>query len=236
MNYTVHVSFPRSGHHALVRCLMDLLPEELSYCDYYRHCRRVPCTDGSKNYQKTHDFDLDLPIREDLNYIVQIRNPLEAVPSWYEYKFKDPYTRSGERGWKKLLDRWLLRDNRLHWELFSRQKFDYWRRFAKKWSQSVQRPNVILLTYRDFVRDTTGALARVLDLAGVKSEVPSERIAEVVEARRVEKRRELERFRYYDLQRFSRLEQGFMPLLQQLGIDPVAKEMHRREHRDHREF
>lgn len=220
---------PRSGHHALVRCLLDLLPDELSYCDFYRHCRQVPCTDPATNYHKTHDFDLRLPIRDDLKYIVQIRNPLEAIPSWYKYKFNHPYTRSGERGWKKVLDCWLLGDNRLHWEFFFRQKTDYWKGFARKWSEKVCRPNVLLMTYRDFVENSGASLEQVLAFAEAETEISANRIRDVVDEHRVEKRRELSRVRYFDTGRFRRLERDFMPIMEQLGIEPILIMPNRRQ-------
>lgn len=207
MDYIVHVSFPRSGHHALVRCMMDLLPEELHYCDYYRHCRQVPCIDSKTNYQKTHDFDVALAVQNELKYIVQVRHPLEAIPSWYEYKFNDPYTRSGESRWKKLLDRWVLRDNRLHWNYFFPQKLRYWERFADKWAGQIARPNVLLLTYDDFVSDTAKTLRRALEFSGAETRVGDSELQAVVREHKVERRRDLTDFRYFDRGKFRRAQE-----------------------------
>lgn len=221
MDYVVHVSFPRSGHHALVRCMMDLLPDELNYCDYYRHCRQVPCSDPATNYQKTHDFDLDLPVDDGLKYVVQIRNPLEAISSWYEYKFKDPYTRSGESGWKKQLDRWVLRDTRWHWRFFFNQKLGYWERFVEKWSGRVGRPNVLLLTYHEFVGDTSATLRRVLQFAGAETPVSDQQLRKVVQEHRVEKRRNLADFRYFNREKFSRTQARLSGKIAALGLSEV---------------
>src|SRR4030042_821818 len=80
---TVCVTFPRSGHHMLVRLLTRYYAGELGplqdspkiqklaakhhyragklcYCEYYDHCRTVPCSDTNTNFQKTHALDLKL--------------------------------------------------------------------------------------------------------------------------------------------------------------------------------
>jgi len=75
------ISFPRCGHHALTEVLRAYFGENFHYGEIYRDGARIG--PGSKtNWQKNHDFNLDTPVLPDRNYIVQIRNPLEAIESW----------------------------------------------------------------------------------------------------------------------------------------------------------
>jgi len=96
------ISFPRSGHHLLVNCLVRYFGNELSfdsrsvetgtdrshfscgefiYCEYYTHCRKIPCSNLKTTFQKSHDFDLTLPNIAGQYYIVQYRNPKDAIAS-----------------------------------------------------------------------------------------------------------------------------------------------------------
>lgn len=70
-------SFPRSGHHLLVNCLLAyygetpyvqktsgeiIIPELIGswnfvYCEYYNHCYQVPCAHPATCFQKNHDDD-----------------------------------------------------------------------------------------------------------------------------------------------------------------------------------
>jgi hypothetical protein len=75
------ISFPRCGHHALTEVLRHYFAENFHYGEIYRDGARIG--PGSvTNWQKNHDFNLDTPVLPDRNYIVQIRNPLEAIESW----------------------------------------------------------------------------------------------------------------------------------------------------------
>jgi hypothetical protein len=75
------ISFPRCGHHALTEVMRFYFAENFHYGEIYRDGARIG--EGSPtNWQKNHDFNLDTPVLPDRNYIVQIRNPLEAIESW----------------------------------------------------------------------------------------------------------------------------------------------------------
>lgn len=124
---TVCVSFPRSGHHLLVRMLWDYFngPGPVSihpepdrafvYCSYYGHCHEVPCPVAQTNFQKHHDLDLSLAT--DLPCLVQVRSPLPALRSYYQ----------------------LFEEGRLprleaeDWDTFARRGLAYHSAFCHKW-------------------------------------------------------------------------------------------------------
>ena len=69
MDYVVGISWPRSGHHMLLRLLKLYFGPSFGYCSLYgdrpehpevpQCCRCVPCTNAGKiNFSKNHDFDL----------------------------------------------------------------------------------------------------------------------------------------------------------------------------------
>ena len=76
------ISFPRSGHHALTEVLRFYFAENFHYGEIYRNGTALGEGTPPTNWQKNHDFNLTTPILPDRNYVVQVRNPLEAIESW----------------------------------------------------------------------------------------------------------------------------------------------------------
>jgi len=58
---------------------------DFRYCEYYKHCKSIPCSDPIANFQKTHDFNGEVENSTSLYYIVQYRHPIEQIISHYEY-------------------------------------------------------------------------------------------------------------------------------------------------------
>lgn len=83
LNRTMLVSFPRSGHHLLVRGLTEALDHRLVYSEFYSCVHNFETT-PYVNLQKNHDFRLDLPFTDELHYIVLYRDFDPAVESWYK--------------------------------------------------------------------------------------------------------------------------------------------------------
>lgn len=81
MRKTLIATFPRSGHHLLVRGLNVLLEGQMVYSEKYTSTFDI--TDPICNVQKTHDFELDEPILPEHKHIVQIREFDDAISSWY---------------------------------------------------------------------------------------------------------------------------------------------------------
>lgn len=83
------ISFPRSGQHLIMRFLKffsEKVGMEFSYCEYYSHCRKMPCSEG-RRYQKNHDLNLDISIDNRSKYLVLFRsNMLEQLEAYYRYK------------------------------------------------------------------------------------------------------------------------------------------------------
>lgn len=140
------VSFPRSGHHALVGFLSRVSDFSTNYCEFYsceRHngelieCpkKHVPwnmkkngCGAGN-GFIKNHDFDLRVPYMQRVGYIVQYRHPFHSIQSWYEM----------ERSKGKAV---------ADWPTFFADKLLFWEGFMKKWViEHGAQANVYCLPY-----------------------------------------------------------------------------------------
>jgi hypothetical protein len=83
------VSFPRSGQHMLEKLLFDFHSKfnihPYSYCEFYNCCQEYKCKYNSV-YQKNHDFNLELNIKEDEKYVFLYRkNKIANIEAYYRY-------------------------------------------------------------------------------------------------------------------------------------------------------
>lgn len=128
------VTFPRSGHHLMVRGLTEALGHRLVYSENY-HCAHNMSNCEYVNLQKSHDFD-DQPVDPQANYIVMIRGFELAVESWYVTHPRDET-----------------------FEAFRQRKQDYFDRFLSKWV-APDLPNRLLITYHDLVDNKLDCVRR----------------------------------------------------------------------------
>lgn len=144
----IMVTFPRSGHHALVNAVATIAGDALKYCEFYTHCNIVGCRDYC-NMQKNHDFDLKLQIPEGWNVIVQKRRePICAIQSWFSLDVKGG----------------VVEDSRESWLRFKEEKMDFYERWNNKWKGERT------IYYRDFLLDIRKIAFDVcLDIVGVVS-------------------------------------------------------------------
>lgn len=125
------VSYPRSGHHAFIGFLNKVSDFAQNYCEFYSCTRQngdiIPCKyahvpanlkrfgcGAGNTFLKNHDFDLALPYKKHLKYIVQYRHPFLSIKSWYEM----------ERSKGKRVP---------SWEEFFNHKLAFWIKFMEKW-------------------------------------------------------------------------------------------------------
>ncbi|MCU7554442.1 sulfotransferase domain-containing protein [Alteromonas sp. ASW11-19] len=139
------VTFPRSGHHILVGLLDTFCYANNEYCEFYTCSdadgNKIDCPSSGldwtrknnlcgagKRITKTHEFDLSLPFVEERKYLVQLRNPVLSVSSWYELeKSTGGLTQS--------------------YEEFIDDKMNFWESFATKWYQYFEKENVLYAPY-----------------------------------------------------------------------------------------
>jgi len=87
------ISFPRSGHHAVVTALLYYFNlNGLNYCASYNCCSSIPCQNNKKKdllFNISHDFKLNVKKDDDKKYLVGIRHPFDAIISWYYLEHRE---------------------------------------------------------------------------------------------------------------------------------------------------
>lgn len=139
LNKTWFVSFPRSGHHMTIQMLRSYFGDDLRYVARYEtDLQNHPET----NLVKSHDFELvDVPTDE-WKYIVLLRDPLEAIQSWYDLEVGDE---------KKSCEQ----------DAFFKEKLEFWKGFVEKWVIGQQK-RALIFHYRQMTTRPIPTLARVI--------------------------------------------------------------------------
>jgi hypothetical protein len=142
------VTFPRSGHHAMIEQLESVSEIYKNYCEYYNCIGRrgeiIECSKSSDTWKekgfscgagnrilKDHDFELLLPYKNDRKYVIQLRNPILSIASWYELDSKNLNLKLPE------------------FNIYFSQKLKFWIEFVDKWYPKFSNENVIYVPYED---------------------------------------------------------------------------------------
>ncbi len=164
---TEAITFPRSGHHLLKNILEHYFDGSLHHCSVHEDPADLrlgvhPLT----NFQKNHDFELDTDIAYDRKYLVQVRNPIDAVESWIRLIQR---VGTGEP---------ILPDYTV-WQLVSLSKLRYWINFVEKWVYTFV-PNRLVVSYHDLLNRPESAVTSVIQHLRGKAEVNGSRLAEAL--------------------------------------------------------
>jgi len=186
MRNITSVSFPRSGHHLLINILARYFGKDplydsrsietgedrshftagrLVYCEYYTHCRKSPCSDPKTTFQKNHDFDLKLPNKNGQYYIVQYRNPKDAIAS--NFKLESQVLKTVE-------------DSEASWKKYHKEKMIYWESFYKKWVLQNKNPLTYYVKYEDLVTQPGKVVRGVMQFCDPDSLLDKERLKEAI--------------------------------------------------------
>lgn len=212
METVIGVSWPRSGHHLLVRLLTLYFGPGFRYCDYYGGikgcCKSVPCTRTDEiHFTKSHDFDLDLPQITGRKYLVQYRDFLHSVVSNYELS---------------LLKQSRETDTPENFRAFASAQFTRYRGFMRRWVHSDFAQAQLLLSYDQLItypKDSLRLAIWWLDPDNALDEERIEKVVAEVAGEKVESwkvqplaksgvhaNRDLTSFRHYDPALFAQLE------------------------------
>lgn len=211
MDNVIGVSWPRSGHHLLVRLLKFYFGDKMRYCDYYGGiegcCKTLPCTrEADIDFTKSHDFDLTLPQIKGRKYLIQYREFLPSTVSNFElfllHKPRDLDTRQG-------------------FATFVSKQFTAHRRFMDRWVYSEFGSSQLQLSYEQLLAYPKESLRLVVWWLDPQDPLDDARLdqaiaqvsGEKVESWRVETLqsvgvhgdRDLSEFRHYDPDLFAKL-------------------------------
>lgn len=209
IRYVAGVSWPRSGHHLLVRLMKGYFGERFNYCEFYTEhldcCREFPCTRSQNiSFSKNHDFNLDISTKESVPYIVQYREFYNSVVSEFELHIRVHGPES---------------DNKEEFMKHSIAKARQYKVFLRKWVEEEPGNNILLVPYESLILNTEEmAIACIqhfspgteIDLAHLRSvirDVDGERVEnrKIVKLHNVgvHKSRDYRQFRYYDDQWYT---------------------------------
>jgi hypothetical protein len=129
---TLCPTFPRSGHNVIMRVCLGYFEDDLHWNDNHQ---KGKCGIEKKpnwcNMEKSHDFDLDLKVRDDLMHIVGIRNPIHAIAGWKAMTQREGKTKQDWRPWCK-------------------EKMVFYARFVEKWLYTSV-PNRLVVSYERLI-------------------------------------------------------------------------------------
>jgi sulfotransferase family protein len=140
------ISFPRCGHHILERLLHGYFEDRLHYCDIYEEPGKSLDRDPTTNFQKNHDFALDTALDQNRQYLVLVRDPREALISWFRLS-----VRNGEREYTYKA-----------WQKFASEGWAYWGGFFDKWVVAPV-PKRLIIDYRELTEAPAATLSRVVE-------------------------------------------------------------------------
>lgn len=170
----IGVSWPRSGHHMLVRLLQLYFGPDLGYCDFYGGkpwvdeietcCKQIPCMHAERIWlTKNHDFELNLPQIPNQKYLIQYRDFAPSVVSNFEL-----FVRNGGE------------DSALAFRKFASGEFTRYLGFVERWVTSEFAAGQLHLNYSVFLSNPQNELSRAV--AFLKPDIPvdADRIASAI--------------------------------------------------------
>lgn len=210
MDHVTGVSWPRSGHHLLVRLLNLYFGDRFLYCDFYGGiegcCKTLPCTRADVHLSKSHDFDLGLPQVSGRKYLVQYRDFIPSIVSnWELFLLGKPQSEDTADNFFK----------------FASGEYTGYQGFVRKWVESDFAKDQLIIHYDQITawpRESLRAAAEWIDPDNTPDEAAIEAAVASVSGEKVERwtvqpleksgvhaSRAVENFRHYDPTRFSLL-------------------------------
>jgi glycosyltransferase involved in cell wall biosynthesis len=228
LEYFCGVSWPRSGHHLLVRILSAYFGERFGYCGYYSPkdcCRNVPCERaGAINLSKNHDRNSVVPILDGEKYLIQYREFCPSVVSDYEL-----YVRNKGK------------DSKRRFRKFAKKELENYHTFMQRWATAESANAVyVRIAYERLTRFPVETLESTISLFAPKEPLNREKLAVSIEtadqitikdkARHVDAQkgvhasRDIRSFRHYDEEFFAMLDERSKPAYAaMIGIPAVRR-------------
>lgn len=183
MHKTEAITFPRSGHHLLKNILEYYFEGQLHYCSLYSDPPEMQLgTSPVTNFQKNHDFELATPVLEDRRYIVQIRDPIDAIESWFHMDRRVGWGGAGLPDYPQ-------------WKEFCSGKMGYYAKFVDKWVFNHV-SNRLIVSYYDLLHRPENTITSVIQHFCGTADISSKRLVEALE--KYPPKRQLTRTSFYE--------------------------------------
>lgn len=224
--YFCGVSWPRSGHHLLVRILTAYFGDRFSYCEHYTPsdcCKTVPCDRaGMISLSKNHDRESIVPILRGGRYLVQFREFCPSVVSNFEL-----YVRNTKK------------DSPRSFRKFANKQAARYVRFMERWATAdVDDATFVRVAYERLTASPTETMETLTKLFAPNELPDKNRLAASIEStERITVRGSLEQpeaehgvlasrdistFRYFDADFFRRLDEHTRPAYERIAALPVV--------------
>ena len=205
MKNIIAVSYPRSGQTVFEHIMREYFGEEhFKYADSHNFNNKIPCPGENINCHKTHDFKLDVPQNLNFKYIVRVRHPLESIVSWYRFNFERVYSNE-------------TKDNKAFFYRFAESKIDFWIKFVNKWIIKNNKSEIEILKYHEFLNNPFDELLLVIENI-FEEKVNKEKLLNVINDHRVEKKNTIYQFKHYDKEIFKSIEDKILTELRLIDI------------------
>ncbi|XSG85244.1 MAG: hypothetical protein ACPW60_00620 [Methylohalobius sp. ZOD2] len=223
----INASYPRSGHRLLRNMLMHYFHESMVFYEPYADkivSKRAPSgRPNLPNYIKTHDFglkgrnELADKFPDNRRYLIQIRHPLEAIASYYEFSVRHSHIKI---------------DIKQSWLIFLYDKLEYWKKFVDIWI--LERKNdSLVVKYNELVRDKETTLKSAICFLSGSDIIDRKKLSDSVntigfyqyagdkKSKKIRERK-IHDFKYYDRNLFFDLESSLSDsYLSRIGIDRI---------------
>lgn len=223
---TQTISIPRSGHHLMVNLLFQYFSPDgkaphfqgqdarnsirkgiissgrFHYCEYYSHCKSVPCSDPRTNYSKNHDFGRHLPPETFPRLIVQIRHPLASIISYFQFKnliLPNP-------------------DNAAEFRQMMASAKNYWRHFIHTWVLDNPNPEKLVIRYETLIGQPQETLAKVLAYLDPETPLNPNRLTTIIQAEGISPNKHIQTLMPWFEQDFRAWEKAHQDEIQAAGI------------------
>jgi len=183
------VSYPRSGHHLLCRCLLRYWNGHVDLSEKkYKDIKQPLNFEIFPNLLKNHDFNLKLKIEENKKYLIQYRKPIESIVSWYLFNI------DGGKEYMKIRNVELKRES---WEKFARIEINNWNRLMEKWVL-IKRENILTIDYEQLVKNPFNTLSKIIFYFIPNHIIDFKLLNKVINDENIEYKNDITKFRYYN--------------------------------------
>jgi hypothetical protein len=186
---TQNITFPRSGHHALVS-ILEKVTDDIHYYEKYSDKPKP----ANANFIKNHDFDLKTQYFQLANYIVTIREPWECIPSYFTLEKKTHDLDLDYYGWMKFCNTALI----------------YYRDFYNKWVKDP-RENVMVIWYGDLIKKPFMSMKAILDWCDFR--YTDDKLVEVLKENPLEYKNNYKDFKHYNEDYFKQIKDFYKELI-----------------------
>ncbi|KKK63164.1 hypothetical protein LCGC14_2997040 [marine sediment metagenome] len=224
MNNIRLISYPKSGQHLLVQCLLRyfsrdlnypfenrrkdegsiLIAGQMGYCEKGLHCNEVPCREPAVNFQAMHDCHKLWYNEPSVNHIILYRNPIYIMLSLCNYE---------KNGIVSL-------NNYLRYFI---GYLNEWKEWIHKWAIKGGDVNAHQLAYEDFLNEPLDTLYFLIKFIDCDNDIDREHLIKVIQSMDICQKHKLIDFHYYEhlKEQMKQLEDLIASELETLNIPKV---------------